>query len=120
MATIDRRPKRQTFPLWKHVILEAWTVSYALSFFFIALQAFLMADQWFLIIVMILLPVAIYFGLRALCRAHLRRGLVSGVFLAIIAAAHLLPALFQLLGSGAPNIDVVISGIVGIALFSTF
>jgi hypothetical protein len=95
-------------PRWKRIICEFWAICYAAALFFALLQMLLMSDSWWFAIPLLAAPPAVYLGLRAVFRAHMRGRLAPRIIMLLIAAAHLILPLRQLFGSVEPNVDSVI------------
>ena len=106
-------------PRWKRVILEMWIISLVTSLFIGLLQAFLMSDIWWMVLVTIGLPPAAYMGLRAFKRAYLRGGIITTIVMTVVGLAHLILPVRMILSGAPPTVDAVILGLVAGALFLT-
>lgn len=100
----------------RRVVLAVWTILVSLSLFFVGLQAYLMSDVWWLLILTVLLPVGAFFGLNAFSKAvrHNRTG--ARLALLLIAALHMIPTIHMLAGGFAPTLDGVITAVVAFLL----
>jgi hypothetical protein len=104
-------------PTWKRVFLGIWAIAYGVTLFFGLLQTLLMSDLWWLLAPMIVVPPATYLGIRAVCRAHLHGKIAATVVMMIVATAHLVLPVRQLLLGGDAAIDAVIAAVVAALLF---
>ena len=104
---------------WQSVVLTVWAAALSVALLFGFLQALLMADIWWISLLMVTVPVGAFLLLRLFIGAVARQQYWARTLLMIIAAGHLILPARQLLGVRPVSVDGLLACAAAAVLFST-